>query len=81
MKQPIEYDHLDQIITFHQDSLWSHRWQMAPATEQLEKDTVQALKHYRRLLHVLDNTAEFPDPELTPPNYPTLDKATTKEQP
>ena len=81
MTAPISRDDLDNIISFHEDSLASHRWQMSPSAEHLERQTIQALKHYRRLLDVITGTAEYPDPELTPPDLPALDMLAAKEQP
>lgn len=59
---PLSRDDLLRTIRYHRISLLSHRWQMSPATEQLEKQTVQALEHYRDLCDCIDNREPSPDP-------------------
>ena len=72
---PIDDGQLKRLITYHRDSLWSHRWQMAPATEQLEKQTVQALEHYRDLLAVIDGNPPEPEPITQEPCLPPRETA------
>jgi len=72
-------DQLTALIKYHRDSLWTHRWQMAPATEQAEKQTVQALEHYRRLLDVIDGREPDADPFQEEPSLPPAEEAPAEE--
>ena len=77
MTAPISRDDLDSTIRYHQDSLASHRWQMSPSAEQLEKQTILALKHYRDLLNTIDNLEPYSDPFETQPTLLPLENAPT----
>ncbi|MBA7696133.1 hypothetical protein ES703_104775 [subsurface metagenome] len=77
MTAPISLDDLNATIKYHQDSLASHRWQMSPSAEQLEKQTILALEHYRDLLAIIDNRPEEPEPLTQTPSLPPLENAAT----
>lgn len=62
MTQPIDRDQLGRLIRHHQDNLYSSAHLMNPSTRELEKQTVQALQHYRILLDVIDSREPDHDP-------------------
>lgn len=67
MTAPITRDDLDALIRTHQDTLWSHRWNMSTAAIDTVTQTVKALEHYRDLLNVIGVPEKIkPQPDQVP---------------
>lgn len=76
MTGPISRDDLDALIRTHQDTLWSHRWNMTAHAIHTVTQTVKALEHYRDLCDVIDNRPKHdedadPDTDQLPLEVPT----------
>lgn len=81
MTTPLERDELTALIDHHRDTLWSLRWQLSTTGEQVLKQTIQALEHYRDLCDVIDaRPFQEPEPETEPALPPAL-TSVTQEQP
>ncbi len=81
MTAPITHDDLDALIRTHQDTLWSHKWNMSPVAIDTVTQTIKCLEHYRDLLNTIDNREPHTDPFEAQPSLPPLENATIKEGP
>lgn len=81
MTGPINREELNTLITTHQATLWAHRHHATAHHTNTLTLTITALKHYRRLTNVIDGIATYPDPDLTPPDSPTLQTPPSNDQP
>jgi len=74
---PITPADLDALIRYHQDALFSHLYHMSPSAVYLLQQTINVLKHYRDLTHVIDTGEPYPDPFN---QQPSLEPAATTDQ-
>ena len=81
MTQPITNDELTDLLKYHRDGLWAHRWQMDTASVRHCEQTIKALQHYRDLINLIDGREPAADPFQEEPSLPPNEEARTDEVP